>query len=359
MDGAFDDPVPVDEAPRDAAAKAARREQELAEAEELIRRDEGKRQGLAEVYEAEWAAAKEREEGEDGEGGEGKGGRHGQLEDEVRLLMGKLFHRLDALSNFAFTPRARAPEMSVRSRAQGVAAVALEEATPGIGSSAAVGAGASAMAGVGGGAGLAADTRRKGKGMGAAAASTGSAAAPEEVAAPVRGVVRSREEMSAGEKKADRRAKKRVARRKRKLDAMVQEAAGRASGGLGNPHAAASMAREEAGAAGAGGRPSKRARTTASGQQQAGGEGAGRASDAAGSLESAPSKYGSSSQFFKHMQDVARQEADQIRRKALGADGSAGMQSTGGGLRTTGRSRSRKPSKRNGGSGGTAGSFKL
>ena len=217
----------------------------MAEAEELIRRDEGKRQGLAEVYEAEWAASKAREEGEDEEegGGEGgSGGRHGAIEDEVRLLMGKLFHRLDALSNFAFTPRARAPEMSVRSRAKGVSAVTLEEATPGIGSSAAaMGAGTALVgAGGGGGGGLAAGGVRRGGRSGA----VGSASAPEEVSAPVRGVVRSRGEMSAREKEAERRARKRVGRRKRKLDEMAEAAAGRASGGLGNPHAAAGMARD-------------------------------------------------------------------------------------------------------------------
>ena len=74
-----------------------------------------------------------------------------------------------------------------------------------------------------------------------------------------------------------------------------------------------------------------------------------------------PSKYGSSTQFFKHMQDVARQEADQIRRKRMSAsgEGAGEAENSTGGLRTTGKSRARKATGKKGGSGGTGGAFKM
>jgi U3 small nucleolar RNA-associated protein MPP10 len=124
---------------------------------------------------------------------------HAATRDEARALYAKVCRKLDALSNFSFTPRAAVPDMKVT---PSVGAIAMEEVLP----------------------------------MGVSQAD---ARAPSDVHAKKRGrdgLVRSNEETSKEERKRARGAKKTARRKERRADEAEAKLVSRINPGLGNPY---------------------------------------------------------------------------------------------------------------------------
>lgn len=141
---------------------------------------------LAEIYEQEYIKQQQREKEEE----------EPSEHQEIRKMMTSLFAKLDALSNFHYTPKPRKPELKIISN---LPAVTVEEVAP-------------------------------------TAVSDLTLLAPEEVKAKPKGEVKSTTEKTSTDRKRDRRQKK-LKQRQRRLDRESREkAVAKANPGLGNKY---------------------------------------------------------------------------------------------------------------------------
>lgn len=94
---------------------------------EVILDQEKSKLGLGEVYEQEFMKQQEKEQGKEAEASSANGELKNPKHEEIRKRMQSLFMKLDALSNFHFTPKAPEPELKVVSN---MPSIAMEEVAP-------------------------------------------------------------------------------------------------------------------------------------------------------------------------------------------------------------------------------------
>lgn len=147
----------------------------------LLEQDKSKK-SLAEIYEEEYLRKQKEQVEEEGE-------EEPQEHKEIKERMDKLFVKLDALSNYHYTPKQPVTDIKIQSN---LPAITVEEATP-------------------------------------AAASDATLLAPQEILEPVRGELVGDTERSATDRKRDRRIKKKHQKKKAKMqEKKLQEKVRRA-----------------------------------------------------------------------------------------------------------------------------------
>lgn len=241
----FDDVVPREAGGEEALLNRGRgRGEELPEVSQ-----EKSREGLGEVYEKEYMRLALGVEGESAEAKE---------KAEMAALFRRLCTKLDALSNFHFTPKAAKVDVSVRAN---VPAIAMEEVLP-------------------------------------LAVSTGDTQAPEEVHEKKKGragVLRDPAELAQEERKRIRQGKKAARRKARRQKQAEEKLVARLNPGLGNKYA----------------REKVRAEIRESGKVVQGTrEGKGTAA-----------AYSTSSKFFSALQEEVTKNSGSYAKKKAGAGG--------------------------------------